>query len=184
MGESMTMPVARCILGLSLVVSIVLGEEDEMPECPDGDLPCYTQTGHRLFDEKDYAGAVNWFELAGDHPPALDALGFAYETGQGKPKDPAQAFALYVVSANGGWSQAQFHLGNCYSRGVGTEKDEEAAASWFRKAADQGHASAAYNMGLRLYSGKGVAEDKAGAVEMFREAAEAGHTGAMYNVGV
>ena len=50
-------------LGLVLIITAsVFAEQEEMPECRDGDVPCYVQTGHRLFDEKSYDEAVNWFE--------------------------------------------------------------------------------------------------------------------------
>jgi len=161
-----------------------LAQEEELPECRDGDVFCYTQTGHKLFGDGQHAEAVEWFKKAGDNPPAIDALGFSYETGQGNPKDLPKAFQLYIEAAEKGYDQAQFHAGNCYARGVGVGVNDKVAMEWFRKAADQGHPSAAYNAGLRLYDGRGVQMDKMAAVEMFKKAAEAGHTGGMYNVGV
>ena len=178
-----------------------LAQEEELPECRDGDVFCYTQTGHKLFGDGQHAEAVEWFKKAGDNPPAIDALGFSYETGQGNPKDLPKAFQLYIEAAEKGYDQAQFHAGNCYARGVGVGVNDKVAMEWFRKAADQGtctifppsshlrsaiirvcfsgHPSAAYNAGLRLYDGRGVQMDKMAAVEMFKKAAEAGHTGGM-----
>lgn len=167
-----------------IIMTSVFAEQEEMQECRDGDVPCYVQTGHRLFDEKSYDEAISWFEKAGDSPHALDAIAFAYETGQGKVKDVAKAFSLYSEAAGMGYELAEFHLGNCYARGVGIGIDEAQASAYFKKAADKGHASAAYNYALRLYDGTGVTEDKMAAVKMFDKAAEAGHLGATYNVGV
>jgi TPR repeat protein len=77
---------------------------------------------------------------AGNNANALDGLGFAYETGQGKMKDPAKAFSLYqqAASVEGGYDLAEFHLGNCYARGVGIAEDQVKAGEWFKKAAEKG----------------------------------------------
>jgi len=170
--------------GLYLCLADSNEEMEEMPECRDGDVRCYTQTGHRLFTEGQHAEAVTWFTKGGDLPNALDGLGFAYETGQGTPKDINKAVQLYTKAASADYDQAMFHLANCYSKGIGVQRDRKIAAQWFRKAADQGHASAAYNLGLQLYHGDGVEENKADAFAMFKKAADVGHTDAAYNVGV
>merc|ERR1711998_42159 len=107
MGGSQTMRVMRLWL-LSVAcgaLAMAVRAQDageEMPECRDGDLKCYTQTGHRLFNDGEHAEAVKWFEAAGDTPSALDALGFAHETGQGRTKDAAKAFQLYSQAAAAG----------------------------------------------------------------------------------
>jgi len=92
-------------------------EEQELSECPGGDIPCLLQTAHRLFDDGEHREAVEYYEKAGNNANALDGLGFAYETGQGKPKDPAKAFSLYTEAASVkcGYDLAEFHLGNCYA---------------------------------------------------------------------
>merc|ERR1711959_74115 len=72
----------------------------ELPECRDGDVKCYTVHGHVLYDDRKYQEGCEWFEKAGNYSPALDALAFACETGQGKPKDPSKAFKLYRDAAH------------------------------------------------------------------------------------
>merc|ERR1712100_628260 len=88
---------ATVALFLLLLINVfVSGENEEMPECREGDVPCYVLTGHRFFDEKKYDEAITWFEKAGNSPHAIDAIAFAYETGQGKVKDHQKAFSMYA----------------------------------------------------------------------------------------
>lgn len=100
----------RSTLCLLVWCSIAACQEEDLPECRDGDLPCYTQTGHREFSEGNYPEAMRWYEMAVDHHAAVDALGFAYETGQGKPKDPAEAAAKYRSAAEAGYDMGQLLL--------------------------------------------------------------------------
>merc|ERR1719218_262712 len=109
------------------VVRCAAQDAAAMPECREGDSNCFVTVGHRLFGDKEYAHAIDMFTKAGDNPRAIDAIGFAYETGQGKPKDLSMAFTLYSKAAEKGYEASQFHLGNCYARGVGVAADETEA---------------------------------------------------------
>lgn len=76
--------------------------------------------------------------MAGNNPSAIDALGFAYETGQGKPKDLAKAVAHYTDAAEAGLDMGLFHLGNCYAKGIGVVEDQAKASKYFQQAAEKG----------------------------------------------
>ena len=74
--------------------------------------------------------------------PALVAQALAYEHGEGVPKDPLKAAALYCTAARDGDSEAQFSLGWMYANGRGVAHDDAMAASLFALAAAAGHVEA------------------------------------------
>jgi soluble lytic murein transglycosylase-like protein len=74
--------------------------------------------------------------------PALVAQALAYEHGEGVPKDPLKAAALYCAAARDGDAEAQFSLGWMYANGRGVAHDDAIAASFFMLAAAAGHVEA------------------------------------------
>ena len=52
------------------------------------------------------------------------------------------------MSAEQGYSAAQFGMGTAYFYGMGIQRDLNEAARWYRKAADQGYPNALYNLGV------------------------------------
>jgi hypothetical protein len=79
--------------------------------------------------------------VAGQSTAAADLLARArgYEYGEGFPRDPAKAAALYCEAARGGDSEAWFALGWMYANARGVERDDAMAASLFARAAEMGH---------------------------------------------
>ena len=77
-----------------------------------------------------------------DVASSLVAWAVAYEHGEGVPKDPIRAAALYCEAARSGDAEAQFSLGWIYANGRGLARDDDMAASLFALAAEQGHAAA------------------------------------------
>jgi len=69
---------------------------------------------------------------------AQSVLGAMYVTGQGVPKDEAEAIKWLRKAAEQGEATAQYNLGNMYFDGLGVAKDEVEAARWLRKASEQG----------------------------------------------
>ena len=76
-------------------------------------------------------------------PSVLIAQARAYENGEGVPKEPLKAAALYCAAARTGDAEAQFSLGWMYANGRGVAHDDAVAASLFSLAAAAGHAEAA-----------------------------------------
>ena len=70
---------------------------------------------------------------------ALVAKAVALEHGEGVPKDPLTAIALYCVAARAGSAEAQFNLGWMFANGRGVERDDSIASSFFALAANAGH---------------------------------------------
>ena len=69
-------------------------------------------------------------------------LGVMYTTGNGVPKDEAEALKLFRLAAEQGNTQAQTNLGVMYTTGNGVPKDEAEALKLFRLAAEQGNTQA------------------------------------------
>lgn len=91
--------------------------------------------------------ALAWGQGAPAAPPRspdrnatteLVAQAVAYEHGEGVPKNPAMAMALYCRAARDGDPEAQYALGWMYANGRGTARDERVAAAFFALAAEQG----------------------------------------------
>jgi len=70
---------------------------------------------------------------------SLVAQAIAYEHGEGVPKDPLKAAALYCEAAREGDLEAQFSLGWMYANGRGVMRDDCVAAAMFGLAAAGGH---------------------------------------------
>jgi TPR repeat protein len=136
------------------------------------------QTVERGIDEALLAKAT-----AGD-PEAQTKIGISYETGQGAPKDYAQAVAWYRKAADQGFARAQYILGNCYSHGEGMPVDYVQSAAWYQKAAVQNDKEAQLDLGLLYASGRGVPKDTKKAFDLFYQAAQLGESDAQYRVAV
>ena len=91
----------------------------------------------------------------GDSEAQTD-LGMRYHTGDGVPKDYAEAVKWYHKAAEQGHAIAQYNLGVMYAIGEGVPQDDAEAAKWYRKAAEQGRARAQYNLGSMYEQGEGV----------------------------
>ena len=70
------------------------------------------------------------------------ARALSYEHGEGVPKDPGIAAALYCEAAVQGSAEAAFQLGWMYANGRGIPHDDGTAAALFELAARDGHAFA------------------------------------------
>jgi len=80
--------------------------------------------------------------LTAGNASAVIAQARAYEHGEGVPKEPLKAAALYCDAARAGDAEAQFSLGWMYANGRGVAHDDAVAASLFALAAAGGHAEA------------------------------------------
>ena len=75
------------------------------------------------------------------------AVARAYEHGEGVPKDPARAAALYCDAARDGDAEAAYALGWMYANGRGLPRNDGYAAVLFTRAAEDGHAQAQRMLG-------------------------------------
>lgn len=109
-------------------------------------------------------------------------LGVVYATGQGAPRDLAEAAKWFQMAAEQGDTNAQYNVGGMYAQGQGLPQDFTRAAKWFQRAAEGGFPPAQYLLGGMYDNGEGVPHDHAEAVKWFRMAAEQGLAAAQLEV--
>jgi len=109
--------------------------------------PSYAQQSPASSDAPDAAVAAAAPASAAHVSPKV-AEAVAYEHGEGVPKDPAKAAALYCEAARAGDADALFNLGWMYANGRGIGRDYDIAASLFERAAAAGHVQAARVLAL------------------------------------
>ncbi len=105
---------------------------------------------------------------------AQEALGKAYEEGNGVSRDDKSAVKWYRKAADQANAVAEDDLGVMYRLGQGVEKNTEEAVRWYRKAAKHGNAEAMFNLGASYYNGDGVNSDFVLADAWFMLAQDAG----------
>jgi len=81
-----------------------------------------------------------------ENPDAQFELARACLKGDGVPKDPAMAAALFQQLADKGDVEAKAALGYLYFSGIGVKKNSEKGISILREAANEGSPKAAFNL--------------------------------------
>jgi len=101
-------------------------------------------------------------------------LALRYRTGEGVPRDMAQAIAWYRKAAEQGDAAAQFALAEIYVKGPEVAQDFVEAAAWAKRAAAQGHADAQNYLAVMYDNGDGLPRDPERALLWYRKAAAQG----------
>jgi len=105
------------------------------------------------------------------HPPAMVAVGRAYEDGEGVKRSFAKAAEWYLLAGRSFNSpEGQYLLGQMYFSGKGVPHDYDEAHRWHAKAARNGHPGAQYLMGAMYESGWGVTLDNVKAYYWYHKA--------------
>jgi TPR repeat protein/uncharacterized RDD family membrane protein YckC len=110
-------------------------------------------------------------------------LGWAYQSGQGVPKDFRKAAEFYQKAADKGNAVGQANLGWLYQNEQGVPKDLGKAAELYQKAANQRNAFARNQLGVLYQNGEGVPKDSGKAAELYQRAADQGYATAQGNLG-
>lgn len=110
-------------------------------------------------------------------------LGWCYQSGDGAPKDMAEALKWYRQSAAQGNSWAQNDVGRFYEYGWVVPQDYAEAMKWYLLSAQQGVKYAQHNLACLYYSGHGTPLNYADAAKWFTKAAEQKHSTAAYFLG-
>ena len=71
-------------------------------------------------------------------PKASYLLGFLYQSGRGAPEDAQKAFKHYLLSAEQGYSHAEFEVASCYALGYGVDRDDRLAVEYLTRSAEHG----------------------------------------------
>jgi TPR repeat protein len=90
---------------------------------------------------------------------AQHSLGLIYFTGQGVPKDLAEAAKWFREAAEKGFAASQYMLGITFLVSEDAPKDYAEAAKWFRLASEQGYTDAQAMLSAAYVSGRGVERD-------------------------
>lgn len=72
-------------------------------------------------------------------------LGYAYDNGEGVPKDHSEALKWFRKSADQNNIHAQNYIGSMYEYGRGVQQNKVIAKEWYRKACNNGYEFACYN---------------------------------------
>lgn len=112
-------------------------------------------------------------------------LGRRYDTGDGVPKDPAKAAALYGTACDAGAEtvQACHWLAWLLMKGEGVPKDKAKAVALYTKACDGGYANGCYMLALFYNEGKELAKDDAKTVALLTKACNGWILAACTNLG-
>jgi TPR repeat protein len=124
-----------------------------------GSLPAQFGMGEIYLWENNYPLSAQWFQGAAEKgdPGAENALGYAYQNGQGVSQDYGMANAWYYKAAQQGDAVAECNLGHMYFSGWGVAKSYATAVYWSKKSAAQGYGLADAGLGdIYLYGGYGV----------------------------
>jgi TPR repeat protein len=118
-------------------------------------------------------------------PSASESLyrGWQYQQGNGVPKDPARAAALYAEAAKQGLPDAMYRLALLYRDGNGVSQDSAAAVDLLYRAGSLGHAAAQMDLGFAYLLGNGVQRDDVTAFRWLQLAAQGGAAGAQAALG-
>lgn len=105
----------------------------------DGDA-CYN-LAELYYQKEDYEKAVFWYQEAASckkvNPNVYFNLGFAYQHGEGVPKDMIAALDYYQKAAEFGVPQALYNLAYFYQNGLGVTQDFDKAAYYIRRASEE-----------------------------------------------
>lgn len=112
--------------------------------------------------------------LAGDTDAALE-IARDFDAGDGVPKDPTRAYALFLKAASTGSMDGLEQTGYHELNGIGTEKDTAKALESFRKATLLGSGYAAQEIGWMYEKGIGVLQNDQMAVQWYQQAIQKGH---------
>jgi TPR repeat protein len=107
---------------------------------------------------------------AGDMNAQVE-LGVIYLTGNGVPRDDAEAVKWLRKAADQDSPLGERYLAEMYFKGRGVAADNEEAAKWLRLAANQDDAQSQYNLAVLYTKGLGVPRNLKEATNLMRRAA-------------
>jgi clan AA aspartic protease (TIGR02281 family) len=149
------------------------------------------EDGSAAYKRGDFATALSLFRQLAEqgNAKAQYKIGLMYYSGEGVPRNLAEAAKWFRKAADQGSGGAQHYLGMMYDEGEGVPKDLAEAAKWITKAAEQGSMYAQRDLAMKYYNGDGVPKNFAEAAKWFRKAADQGESvsqsilGQMYSKG-
>ena len=132
--------------------------------------------------EGDFLAALRRLAEAGN-ADAMHRVGRMYASGQGAPRDEAEAVRWYRKGMDAGSVAAEVALASALLDGRGVGQDRAEALRLLRGAAARKDNEAMYRLGHALIDGTAGEKEPLEAARLFSDAAEAGHAGAMVSIG-
>ena len=144
-----------------------------------------TETGIRLYKNKDYQAAVPYFQRAAKNGSlkALDFLGYMYELGKGVEKNYTIALNLYKKGEARNYAPCLANIGRLYKEGRGVTKNKTTAYTYFMKAAEQEDSDGELGVYYAKLFGEGTEKDLSGALTYAERAANHGETWLYTDIG-
>lgn len=136
------------------------------------------------FAKKDYATALRLYRMLADQNNAAAqwTLGSMYFTGDGTPRNDAEALKWIRRAADQGNIHALINLALAYREGaIGVQRDLAEAARLFSRAAEQGNGPAQSMLGHIYQNGRGVPQNLVRAYMWFSLSAAGGTRSAADN---
>lgn len=109
--------------------------------------------------------------------------GCIFEFGVGVEKNLEEAFRLYKLSAESGFTLAESMIGYCLSQGYGVAVDPQLSVEYYMRAVNKGFSVAQSNIGLCYEKGHGVQQDYSEAIRYYLMSASQGYINAQNNLG-
>ena len=124
----------------------------------------------------DYRSARHWAEIghANENPAASEILGHLYGEGKVLEQDLSKAIQLYETAANGGSSDAVYHLYLIHGDEASENFDKPKSDKYLNRAHSRGNASASIQIGIQYAFGIGREIDKDKAFEHIKLAIDRG----------
>ena len=125
-------------------------------------------------------------DLNGRLESGMMLLAGLYEKGEETPKEPKQAFDIYLQLASAEPKHAgaaQFKVCQCFGMGNGVAKDVAQAWSWCKTAAKNGIPGAMIVLGQMAENGVGTEKNLKEAERWYRDAISEGYPGAFISLG-
>jgi len=132
--------------------------------------PARGQSAERDLAQKKTITDLKEVAYAGDVNAQVE-LGVIYLTGNGVPKDDAEAVKWLRKAADQDSALGERYLAEMYFKGRGVPADNEEAAKWLRLAAEQDDAQSQYNLAVLYTKGLGVPRNLKEAANLMRRAA-------------
>lgn len=105
---------------------------------------------------------------------ACSATGYFVEIGDGVPKDPTRAAALYTRGCIGGDGRGCGNLGVLLDLGSGVERDVAQALVQYRRGCRVGDGASCLNLGIHQATGDGMGVDRERALKNYAQACALG----------
>ncbi|MDR2563533.1 MAG: hypothetical protein LBC98_06270 [Prevotellaceae bacterium] len=141
---------------------------------------------HHLYARQeglDFRESFRYYKFAEERGYLSEGLGLCYRYGVGTEENEAEAFKIFSIAANRGYTAAKYNLALCHKQGYGTPLSQSEAYLWMLQAAEEENRNAEYEVGVMLLEGNGVSRDTEAGIRWLKKAAESEQDDAQLKLG-